>query len=279
MTKSLDERLEVAKGTLDQANTLLNVNAGLVSVGDQLRRSLATVSSIAHWRELLAARNAARELLSGLEDRIEQDDFVIVQFGTPRRAAQPMRIKYNQARLIAVEAYLSLTWSLADNISAFAGRVLCSSDGGAFNAQQSPKLVSHFVDVKGSLRQSTAGLMFDSIRQTFGWPIGVSYALRNHFIHDGGQRQEVAFFAGSSSTDRFRVLADGWKNVRNRALSYEVVPDNIRKSANWPATPEDDLRAVLDVCEREVDDALGVLVGSACAAVSTHLMFLTGNDP
>lgn len=249
-----------------------------MNAGDQLRRSLATASSIAHWRELLTARNAARELLTGLEDRIEQDDFVVVQFGTPRRSAQPMRIKYSHARLIAVEAYLSLTWSLADNVSSFVGRVLCSSDGGAFNTQQSPTLVSHFVNAKDSLRQSTAGLVFDSIRQTFGWPIAVSYALRNHFIHDGGQQHELVFFAGSSSGDRFRILADGWRHVRNRALSYEVVPDNMRKSANWPATPEDDLRVVLDVCERELDEAMGVLVGSACAAISTHLVFLTGND-
>lgn len=278
MTRSLDDRLVAAKSTLDEANTLLSGNAGLVNAGDQLRRSLATASSIAHWRELLTARNAARELLTGLEDRIEQDDFVVVQFGTPRRSAQPMRIKYSHARLIAVEAYLSLTWSLADNVSSFVGRVLCSSDGGAFNTQQSPKLVSHFVNAKDSLRQSTAGLVFDSIRQTFGWPIAVSYALRNHFIHDGGQQHELVFFAGSSSGDRFRILADGWRHVRNRALSYEVVPDNMRKSANWPATPEDDLRVVLDVCERELDEAMGVLVGSACAAISTHLVFLTGND-
>lgn len=279
MTKSLDDRLQDAKSTLDQASTLLNANAGVASPGDQLRRSLAISASITHWRELLTARSAARELLTGLEDRIEPDEFVIVQFGRPQRAAQPMRIKYSHARLIAVEAYLSLTWSLADNVSAFVGRVLCSSDGGAFNTQQSPKLVSHFVNAKDSLRQSTAGLVFDSIRQTFGWPIAVSYALRNHFVHDGGQQQEVAFFAGSTSTDKFRILADGWRHVRNRALSYEVVPDNMRKSANWPPTPEEDLRVVLEVCEREVDDALGVLVGSACASIMTHVMFLTGNDP
>jgi len=278
MTKSLDERLEAAKRVLDEAGALLTGNAALVNAGDQLQRSLATASNVAYWRELLVARSAARDLLTGLEDRVEQDDLVLVQFGIPRRAAQPMRIKYSHARLIAVEAYISLTWSLADCISAFVGRVLCSSDGGAFNTQQSPKLVSHFVNHKGSLRASTAGLVFDSIRQTFGWPIAVSYALRNHFIHEGGQQQEVAFFTGNRSTDRFRILADGWKQIRNRALQSEVLPDNMRKSANWPPTPEDDLRIVLDVCEREVDEALGVLLGSACAAISMHVMFLTGND-
>lgn len=278
MMRSFEDRLEAAKRTLDEAERLLSSGGGLVSVGDQFRRSLATASSIAHWRELLAARNAARELLVGLEDRIEADDFVVVLFGTPRRSTAPMRIKYSHARLIGIEAYLSLTWSLADRVSAFVGRVLCSSDGGAFNAQESAKLVSHFVNSKDSLSKSTAGFVFDSIRQTFGWPIAVSYALRNHFIHDGGQQHEINFFAGNGSIDKFKILPEGWRHIRNRAIGYEVLPDNVRKSANWPATPEDDLRVVIDVCEREMDEALGILLGSACAAISTHLMFLTGND-
>lgn len=278
MTRTLDDRLEAAKRSLDESDRQLNSSGGLVSVGDQFRQSLAAASSIPHWREVLTARNAARELLVGLEDRAEPDDLVAVQFGTPRRSAPPTRIKYSHARLIGVEAYLSLTWSLADRVSAFVGRVLCSSDGGAFNAQESARLVSHFVNAEANLNKSTAGLVFDSIRKTFGWPIAVSYALRNHFIHDGGQRQDVDFFTGNGRIDKFKISPDGWRHVRNRAISYQVLPDNVRKNANWPSTPEDDLRVVMDVCEREMDEALGVLVGSACAAIATHLAFLTGTD-
>ncbi len=274
MTRSLDDRLEAAKRSLD-ASALA---AALVGVGDQMSRSLATGSSIEYWRELWAARNSARDLLVGLEERIEQDDFVVVQFGVPRRSAPPMRIKYSHARLIGVEAYLSLSWSLADRVSGFVGRVLCSADGGAFSDQGSAKLVSHFVDSKDSLSRSTAGLLIDSIRRAFGWPIAVSYALRNHFIHDGGQQHEVDFFAGATSIDEFKINAKAWKNIRNRAVAYNVLPDNIRKNANFPPAPEEDLRVLLTACEREMDEALGILLGSACAALATHLSFLTGND-
>ncbi len=274
MTRSLDERLEAAKHSLDASAVV----AGLVNVGDQMSRSLATGPSVAYWRELLTARNAARDLLVGLEKRIEQDDFVVVQFGIPPRSASPMRIKYSHARLIGVEAYLSLTWSLADRVSGFVGRVLCSADGGAFSDQGAAKLVSHFVNPNDSLSKSTAGLLFDSIRRAFGWPIAVSYALRNHFIHDGGQQHEVDFFAGNTAIDEFKITAKGWKNIRNRAVTYNVLPDNIRKNANFPTTPEEDLRVLLNACEREMDEALGILLGSACAALSTHLSFLTGTD-
>jgi hypothetical protein len=278
MTKSLIERLDAAKLTLDIAGGDLTNSGGFVTLGDQFRRSLATASSIPHWRELVIARNAARDLLVDLEKRVVDDDQVVLQFGTPLQSAVPMRVKYSHARLIGIEAYLSLTWALADRLSAFAGRVLCSNAGNAFHEQQSPKLVSHFVNSEKELSASTAGLVFDSIRQTFGWPIAISYALRNHFIHDGAQRNELNFFADDASTEKFKIRPSGWKQVRNQALGYSVLPQHIRSSANWPASPEDDLRVVLRVCEQEMDEALGILVGSACAALSSHLKLMTGND-
>jgi hypothetical protein len=47
----------------------------------------------------------------------------------------------------------------------------------------------------------------------------------------------------------------------------------------WPTTPLDDLRVVLADCEREVDEALGVLLGSACRALALHVGFMLGEDP
>jgi hypothetical protein len=51
-----------------------------------------------------------------------------------------------------------------------------------------------------------------------------------------------------------------------------------RAGPNWPTTPRDDLRVVLDVCEREADDALGVLVGSACRTLVAHVGCIVGED-
>jgi len=55
-----------------------------------------------------------------------------------------------------------------------------------------------------------------------------------------------------------------------------VDPSFHRAGATWPVSPRDDLRAVLRVCERETDDALGVLLGSACQTLLAHVGFMLG---
>jgi hypothetical protein len=138
------------------------------------------------------------------------------------------------------------------------------------------QLVAHFIDK--DRKKNTAAALYESVRQTFGWPIGVSYALRNHFLHDGGRVHGVDFFAGPTASSRFSISLDGWAYVEETAKGYGVEHSHHRAGAAWPTTPRDDLRTVLDVCEREMDDALGVLVGSACRTFVAHVGCMMGED-
>jgi hypothetical protein len=115
-------------------------------------------------------------------------------------------------------------------------------------------------------------MAFDSIRHTFGFPIGISYAIRNHFLHDGAHDAGTSFFEGPESHAAFRISATAWKRIEARATTrYGVERTFHRLGAGWPVTPLDDLRLVLADCEREVDDALGVLLGSACRSLAFHV--------
>ena len=88
--------------------------------------------------------------------------------------------------------------------------------------------------------------------------------------------EEPDFFDGPTSASRFVISADGWKRIEEKAATYGAGPSHHRAGASWPATPRDDLRSVLDVCERETDDALGVLVGSACHSLAIHVGYMHG---
>jgi len=269
MSKTLDQRLQAADAALQLAGESLAASAGKVpsAVEVQFRRTVELGGAIPYWREMVIARDAARAYLQGLETRIDRDD--LVEFGGSR-------VHFSHARLIGFEAYLALTWSLADRISALVGRVFCSADGGAFNDPEAVKLVSHFLQDE-KRKESTAGVVFDSIRQTFGWGIAISYALRNHFVHDGA-RKDVEFFQGRTSADAFKVSDRGWQHVQQKAGGYNVRQDFTHPQAAWPTAPKDDVRKVLEVCEHEMDNALGVLVGTACTALSVHVTFLLGGD-
>jgi hypothetical protein len=139
------------------------------------------------------------------------------------------------------------------------------------------QLISHFVN-RDKTKKTTAAAIFESVRQAFGWPIGLSYAIRNHFVHDGAQIDGSDFFEGPSAASAFRISADGWDRMEKKAEAYRVERSHHRAGANWPSTPKDDLRVVLAVCEREMDDALGVLLGSACGSLRAHVAFMVGED-
>lgn len=269
MSKTLEERLRDAKTALGKvdASTLNHAGKLAPEVEKQFKAIAAFTSDIEHWIGMLAARSAARSLLTGLEAQANADDDVL--FGAAYA-------KYQHVRLIGVQAYLATKWALADRLVGMAGHVLCVRSS-LQDPRNLPQLVSHFIANKGP-ESKIAAVAFYSLRHSFGWPIAVSYALRNHFVHDGGQLAGTDFFDGPTAASGFKISSDGWARIEERARSYGVESTHHRVGAAWKPSPGDDLRAVLDVCERETDDALGVLVGSACHSIVAHLGFVLGED-
>lgn len=268
MNKALEDRLLIAKAELAKVEAVLlkHVGAGRIpaDVVTQFNELAAFKADVDAWFGMIAARRAARNLLTDLEKQVDGEDMVLL--GTSRA-------KYEHVRLIGVQAYLSTKWALADRLVGMAGRIVCTANVG-LNAAQPAQLVSTFVNA--DRRKAPAASFYQSIRETFGWPIALSYALRNHFVHDGGQLAGVSFFAGPASHARFEISAAGWQRIEDKATSYGVTSSHHRAGAAWPSAPCDDLRAVLDACERETDDALGVLVGSACHSLAIHVGYMHG---
>ena len=270
MSKTLQERLCAAQSSLDQVHAALGRHArGLPREVETLFRALIDHrTDIDHWLGMLEARAASFQLLDQLETKADADDCV------PLGDA---RIKYQHVRFIGIQAYVTTNWALADRITGMVGRILCTPEAGR-NVARPAEIVSHFVN-RDNTKKTTAAALFESVRQAFGWPIGLSYTIRNHFVHDGAQINGSDFFEGLSAASGFRISADGWDRVERRAeADYRVDHSCHRAGASWPNTPRDDLRVVLSACEREMDDALGVLLGSACGSLRAHIAFMMGED-
>lgn len=267
MNKSLEDRLRVAKEDLTKVDAAIQRSARVVPhVLDEFKSVTAFATNIDHWLRLIETRAAARQMLTGLENQADEIDRVPLGSG---------RVGFQHVRFIGVQAYLATKWAIADRIALMAGHVLCIRNQ-LNDPKKPPQLLSHFVR-EGTTKQHTAAMAFYSVKHTFGWPLGISYALRNHFFHDGGELDGTDFFDGPSATSGFAISADGWKRVEQRATEYGVDSSHHRVGAGWPPTPRDDLRVVLDVCERETDEALGVLIGSACKALASHVGFIVGD--
>ena len=271
MTRSLEERMKDARNILDSIEKALARHPGKLPA-DVETLVAATVRSrddIGHWLRLCEARREARNALDGLETQVDSDDCVPVPFGSSR-------IKFQLARFLGVQSYVATTWALADSITPMAGPIVCTSPANPKRAQP-VQLVQHFIN-NDRAKEKTAELMFRSVRDSFGWPIGISYAIRNHFVHDGAQKFGADFFEGPSAMSGFRISDDGWKHIQDRVRTkYKVDSAHDRNATSWP-DPPDDLRVVLDDCERVLDEALGVILGSVCGLLHAHVGLMLHED-
>lgn len=265
MSNSLEKRLRIAKDDLLRIDAALQTSTRVVPhVLEEFKKVTAFAADIDHWLRLIETRAVARGLLIGLEKQADAMDRV--PLGT-------VRVGFQHVRFIGVQAYLATKWAIADRIALMVGHVLCIRSQ-LNDPQKPPQLLSHFV--KEDTKKHTAAMAFYSVKHTFGWPLAISYALRNHFFHDGGKLDGTDFFEGPSATAGFAISEPGWKRVEKKAADYGVDSSHHRVGTGWPAIPRDDLRTVLEVCEREVDDALGILIGSACKALASHVGFIVG---
>lgn len=266
MSKTLEERLHDARTALGKVDGAITRHTGKLAteVETQFKMIAAFASHVEHWNQMLAARQAARALLDNLENHADQNDDV--PYGGTKA-------KFQTVRLLGVQGYLAAQWALADRLVGMSGQVLCIRNS-LQDPKNAPQLVSHFVGGKGP-ESKTAAIAFYSLRQSFGWPIAISYALRNHFLHDGAGGD---FFDGPTAASGFKISVPGWKRIEDRVKEYNVSDAHSRLGSAWAPSAGDDLRKILDTCAPEIDEALGVLVGSACQIAMAHVGFMLGED-
>lgn len=193
---------------------------------------------------LLKAREHAREGLVALRNcETAEVDFL--------GAAIPFSV----ARLLAFQSYLSATWAVCDLAARATGALSCNR--ASIRDRHNPaKLWQHFVREGDAWGDHASGLM----RTGYGWPIALSYLIRNHFMHDGAVLNGVDFFEGESVEHKFRVSDEGWKPVQTKLGKESSVQSRFSRLEQDPAQSRDDLLVLLEACHGELDDALGVIV-------------------
>lgn len=255
------------------------VGAQLAQAGLSCRTSFATivanswVTCLRRTGSATAACDRVLKLLGGCGSDARKIALVQEIYGRLPMPGAGDEFTNDEYELVRSQAELFTT----NRISALVGHVFCTPDASR-NERMPTQLVSHFIQ-RNNTKKKTAAAVFESIRLSFGWPVGISYAVRNHFVHDGAQLAGSDFFAGPTKDSAFRVSADAWNRIEDTAHEAHEVNSSFRRAgATWPATPTDDLRVTLVACEREMDDALGILVGTACASLGTHVGFMLGED-
>jgi hypothetical protein len=256
MIKTLEDRLKGIKIVLDDAYSVIGRHPDTLEseVEERFRKVIDYGSEIEHWIDLIHTRSAAWQLLNNLDKSVDRDGFVT--FGS-------FKIEYKNLRLIYTIGYITANWALADSISKMVGLIFCLPEVGS-NPITPTQIVTHFIGKE--TKKKTAGTFYISMRNTYGWPVSVFYAIRNHFMHEGGQSDGSDFFEGPAASSAFKISNSGWQMILKQAEGYD----------DWPSDPRQDLRVILSICERELDDAIGLLAASACNLLHNQIGILLG---
>ena len=261
----LDARLSAAAASLEEIEKQIAANPKHFPP-----RPLATLQDLTRWRtdlilwrDAVGTRDGAREFLTGLEHRCDAERRVAVGGAS---------MSFQAARLFGMQAYVSTQWALSDRITDFAGRVLCL-DAVSKDQRQGAQAVAHFM----SSSKHAPALLQGHLRDCFGWPVGIAYAVRNHIAHDAGVRSGVSFFASNDpAAAPFEISAGGLQHLQDRAeKEYQVKPEHTRIPEPWPWSP-DDVRVLLGSCHEALDEALGLLLLSATRSIEVQAGFLLG---
>ena len=109
--------------------------------------------------------------------------------------------------------------------------------------------------------------MQDHLKGAYGWPIGLSYAIRNWVLHDGHAHNGVELFRyNSHDVAPFEVSVAGWDKIVERCNQrYKVYETHCRLQL-FPNV-RDDLAERLKACHREVDEAISFALRTATAGI------------
>lgn len=271
MAKTFEEKLKIARETIEEVKQGLIKHSGEIhpKVDDVVRRLLDEYFDVDHWSDLYQARTVALKQLEDLESDADID-------GRVSWGRMNQRMPYRQARFLAIQLYLSSAWALADCISEFVGTIFCNSNETLLDSSH-PQLLSHFIEHKAKTKTAYFSLFL--LKDTYGWPVAILYHSRNLFVHDGGRIDGVDFFEGSTPTSAFRVSPNAWdKTLKAINDIYDIEETQCRPRWAFPSDPTKDFREVLKACDSEIDQVLGVLMGTACSSLKSHIDLILGDD-
>ncbi len=257
MIFTLDKHLKKAQEILREIQEIYTADSTKISSppGDPnyISNILKISVEIDGWLNTFNTRNRTRDILSQLEEQTTKGNKFFPMFDT--------EIQFKDARLLLIVNYLVSSWALADKIADFVGEILCV-DNVTKNPILRAKLVKNFIQ-DGS---STPSIISRLLKESFGWPIAIAYVIRNFFIHESDQQGDLEFFAGEDISDGFKISDKAWQFIMNKASEHKVINRQMRGT---DTLSQDNLLNILDICHREMDDALGVLLLTACNLLKT----------
>jgi hypothetical protein len=175
-------------------------------------------------------------------------------------------IPFIYGRTIFLQGYLATKWSIYDTLTEIIGK-LVFTDAIAANPKIFPRLPENIIltkDAKGVI----GARMHKIMKNSYSYPILLSYSLRNIHVHDNPLGYENIFSSNApNKPDCFiinEIIYDGLKD------KYPWLDKSFSKrdESDWDSR---DITVILQYCETEVDDAMRILLNWAIDSTSSQV--------
>jgi hypothetical protein len=234
---------------------------------DEIRKFETIANQLSSICDLLNPRENAHKLLQQLPLITDPSTDIVDYHG--------IKIPFSNARILGFQGYISMTWSICDSITTAIAPLICT-ESTCKDRSNPPQLLTHFI--KESKYSSYYTAYF--LKLNYGWAIGVSYVIRNHFFHDGASLQNGKdFFVGISLADEFDISNEGWDFLEKEMAEKhnKLKNDHHRLVSSWP-WHRNNLLNLLRLCNEEIDEALTCLVGWAVGMATLQARYLLERD-
>jgi hypothetical protein len=226
-------------------------------------RSYST--QLAEVQSLIDARDAAFAALNSFPGQLNPEN--------------PARFLYNgvsvpfwQGRMLLLQSYMATCWAIYDSISKITGVLICT-DKNAKNPKPT-KLQEDFFSSQNALGAHVQ----DHLKGAYGWPIGISYAVRKWMLHDGNSHDGVELFRYSThEAAPFQLSDDAWNRIVERCNNKYKMEDTYTRLNPFPDV-RDNLATGLAACNAEVDEALCYVLLAATGGIKLQAQILFRRD-
>jgi hypothetical protein len=217
-------------------------------------------------RNLIEARETALAALKSFPGQKNPDNPATFLYnGIP--------VPFWQGRLLLLQSYMGTCWAAYDTISKVAGVLICT-DKSAKNLAKPIKLQEDLL----SLPNAVGAHLQEHLKGAYGWPIGISYAIRNWVLHDGNSQDGIDLFRYSTpETGAFQLSEDGWSKIVERCTNRYKVDETLTRLDPFPSV-RDDLVSGLSACHAEVDEAICFVLLAATGGIKLQAQILFRRD-
>lgn len=184
-----------------------------------------------------------------------------------------VEVTFKQGRYLSVQNYVTTTWALYDALAKVAG-ILCCVDERSKNPAKPVKLPEDFL--RG--QKYVGGRVHDHLKGAYGWPVGISYAVRNWVVHDGHSQNGVELFKYDSSTTAPFELSDGaWDKIQDKCMGEYKADSSQTRLRPFPEIHKDLLEGMAR-CHEEADEAMAFVLLWAPGATKLQASILFPRD-